>query len=381
MKRAKTVKASPTELSSRRQSLLGIYSAEIESAADKIIKQSPSLAARHQALIWKAEAIPAIQVSLLNPDPIGAILDTWVFLFQMRTYMAHPAIKDSFGESYLVVSETLDSMEAEMEQLIRTAAPTANIPELRRKVDTWAKDHPIRVGLAGRQSVDPELIRIVGETELGVGAFLQTVNDALGDLAARLDAYNMYLPKEARWQAELLFSDMSHDPQLEAVKSNLNDLSGAAATTAARIDQLPGLMEQARVAVRGDVDTQRLAAQSFLRNERLETLDALHQERVETVAQLRNERLAATEDLRGERREVFDALNGQEQNVMRDLNTASANAIQDFDAKSLALIDHFFLRALELVLFTTLLCSLLAWLLLRWFVSRLTERPALKKAA
>lgn len=381
MKSAKNVKASPTELSSRRQSLLGIYSAEIEAAADQIIKESPSTAARHQALVWKAEAIPALQVSLLNPDPIGAILDTWVFIFQMRAYMARPEIKDSFGESYPVVSETLNSMEAEMEQLVRTVAPAANIAALRKRADTWATDHPIRAGLPGRQSVDPELIRIVGEADLGVGALLQNANETLGDLASRLDAYNMYLPKQARWQAELWFNDMSQDPQLADVKSNLMNLSGAAATTAARMDQLPELMEHARVAVRGDVDTQRLAAQSFLRNERLETLDALHQERVDTVAELRSERLAATEDLRGERREVFDALNDQEQNVMRDLNTASANAIQDFNAKSRALIDHFFLRALELVLFTTLLCSLLVWLLLRWFVSRLTVRPTLKKAA
>src|SRR5215831_12699031 len=86
MKSAKNVKATQTELSSRNQSLLGVYSAEIEAAADKIIKESPSAAARHLALVWKAEAIPALQVSLLNPDPIGAILDTWVFIFQMRAY-------------------------------------------------------------------------------------------------------------------------------------------------------------------------------------------------------------------------------------------------------------------------------------------------------
>jgi len=382
VKSAKNLKASPAELSSRNQSLLGIYCAEIETAADRIISDSPSLAARRQALAWKAEAIPAIQASLLNPDPLAAILDTWVFLFQMRTFMERPSIKDAFGESYSVVTETINHMNAEMEQLIRAAAPGANVAHLRARADSWAAEHPIRSGLAGRQSVDPELIRLVGKTDLGIGSVLQSVEERLGDITARLDVYNAYLPKQARWQAELLLSDIGQDPQVEAVRSNLVGLSGALANTASRMDQLPEFMNQARVAVRSDVEGQRLGAQTFLRDERLETLDALHQERVGTVADLRNERLAATEDIRGERRAVLEGLNNQEQAVIRDLNTTSEKLMQDFDTRSRRLIDHFFLRALELVLFTILLCSLLGWLLLRWFFSRYAPvRPVMKRAA
>jgi hypothetical protein len=272
-------------------------------------------------------------------------------------------------------------MDAEMEQLIRTAAPAAQLDTLRGRVDTWATHHPIRTGLAGRQSVDPELIRIAGESDLGVGALLQSVEERLGDITTRLDVYNVYLPKQARWQAELLLSDISQDPRVEAAESNLMGLSGALANSASRLDQLPDFMKQARVAVRSDVEQQRLAAQNFLRDERLETLDALHQERVGTVAELHDERLAATEDLRGERRAVFEELNNQERAIITDLNTTSEKVIQDVDTRSRRLIDHFFLRALELVLFTILLCSLLAWILLRWFVSRYAVRPVIKRAA
>ena len=381
MKSAKHLKASATELSSRNQSLLGLYSAEIEAAADVIISNSSSIAAQRQALAWKANAIPAMQASLLNPDPLSAILDTWVFLFQMRAYMERPAIRNSFGQSYPVVSETINHMDAEMEQLIRTAAPAANIADLRAKVDTWATDHPIRTELAGRQSLDPELIRIAGETDLGIGSLLQSVEERLGDITTRLDVYNVYLPKQARWQAELLLSDISQDPQVEAAKSNLVGLSDALANTASRMDQLPAFMNQARVAVRSDVEGQRLAAQDFLRGERLDTIDALHRERVGTVADLHNERLAATEDIRGERRAVFEALNNQEQAIIRDLNTTSEKVLLDFDNRNRRLIDHFFLRALELILFTILLCSLLGWLLLRWFVTRYPARPVIKRAA
>ena len=56
VKAAKNVTSPTAELSARNQSLLGIYSAEIETAADKIMFQTPSTAGRRQALAWKAES-------------------------------------------------------------------------------------------------------------------------------------------------------------------------------------------------------------------------------------------------------------------------------------------------------------------------------------
>ncbi len=42
---------------------------------------------------------------------------------------------------------------------------------------------------------------------------IKTLAEGMGDFTARLDSYNVYLPKQARWQAELLLTDFTHDPQ------------------------------------------------------------------------------------------------------------------------------------------------------------------------
>src|SRR5215467_2964298 len=63
---SKNVESSATELSSRNQSLLSLYSSEIEIAADQIIRESPSPPTRRQALEWKAEATPVLQTALLR---------------------------------------------------------------------------------------------------------------------------------------------------------------------------------------------------------------------------------------------------------------------------------------------------------------------------
>lgn len=366
------VKSSAAELSSRNQSFLSLYSGEIESSADKIIAESSSPATKRQALVWKAEAIPVMQTTLLNTDPVAAVLDTWVFLFQMTAYMNLPEVKQRFGESHSIVAETLRNMNSQMTHLIQQGAPKANLADIEQKAHSWADAHPIETSLAGRQSVDAEVIRIVGDADLGTMASIQALGESLGDLTARMDSYNVYLPKQARWQAELLLHDVVSDPQVKTTLSNVEVLSTALAKTSGDLDRMPEIMGQTRQAINADVTGQRLGAQSFLRNERLETIQALQHERLAAVAALDHERLAATKDLRGERQILFDELQKQQTSIMQSLNAATEKAIDDVDRRSRSLIDHFFVRALELVLFTLVLCALIAWILLRRFAP---DRP------
>jgi hypothetical protein len=373
MKAAKNVKGSAAELSARNQSLLGRYSAEIETAADKIIQESPSPVTRRQALLWKADAIPVLQTSLLNTDPVAAVVDTWAFLFQMRTYMEQPAVKQRWGEVQPSVMETIDKMEAEMQQLVQAAAPSADLAAGRQKVASWAAAHPIETGLAGRTSADTELIR-AEQSAMGAVAAVRAIEESIGDLTARLDSYNAYLPKQARWQAELMLSDVALDPQMGKAMSNLGTVSNALEKTSNSMERMPDLVGQTRAAVLADVNGQRLAMQAFLRQERLETLDALNRDRIATIADMRNERLAATADLRGERQIVLDGLHNEQVEVMKSVETISDKELSDFDARARGLIDHFFLRALELFLLMLVLSSLAVWILLRRLAPRRWNR-------
>ena len=376
IKRAKTVEASVPELSSRNQSLLAQYSSEIENAADRIILASPSPRARRQALVWKAEAIPVLQTSLLNTDPVAAIIDTWVFVFQMTAYMQQPAVKEEFGTLQSVPIDTLKKMDEEMEQLVRTAAPSADIHDLGRRFGSWAAAHPIQSGLSGRRSADPELIQQAEKTDLGATASLQAIQESLGDITARLDSYNAFLPKQARWQVELLLSDLGHYPELSTAESNLASISRALEKTSGSMERLPEQAENAREVVLADVVGQRLAAQSFLEEERRQVFNSLTRERIDALGDLRRERLAATSDLRGEWPIVLHAMDEHLQKI-------SERTLKDFDARSRDLIDHLFLRGVELVLLTLTLSFLAVWLLLRQFVSKrsATGKSSLDRAA
>jgi hypothetical protein len=357
------VKSSASELSSRNLSLLALYSAEIETAADKIISSSPSPDARRQALVWKAEAIPVMQTSLLNSDPIAAVLDTWAFVFQMTAFTERPEWKNTMGAFYPVVSGALGNMNIQMERLVQSAAPKANIAAVRERVRSWAEANPIQDSLASRQSADPDVIKKVGETNFGTMASIRKLAESMGDLSARLDTYNLYLPKQARWQSELFLEDLKRDTQVNSALSDIRTVSNTAAK----------------------LDSERLSVQQFVHQERLQTLDALqrqriatladlHAERIGTIADLHAERLGATADLRRERKAVLNALRDHEVAVMNDVKATSQQDIQTLGARGHDLINQLFLRAVELMLLTLVSCSLVAWILLRWFVKRRPER-------
>jgi hypothetical protein len=381
IKSAKHVESSAAELSLRNQSLLGLFSAEIETAADKVILESPSAATRRHALVWKTEAIPVMQTSLLRTDPLAAALDAWVFILQMKAYMEQPTVKEGWGDFQPLIVGTLNRMAAEVKQRLQAAAPSANMASIEQQLSSWAEAHPIQLGLASRESMDAELLRRTEQSELGARGSLRAIEESMGDLTARLDAYNAYLPKQARWQAELLLSDLARNPQVSQTMSNIADLSATLAKTSGSMEQLPQLASDLRKAALADVESQRLAGQSFLREERVQAFEELNQQRIETLAELRRERLAATEDLRNERQIILNAVHSNEEAFMRDVNATAAKMLADSDIQARGLIDHFFLRALELVLITLALCALVVWFFVRRAAVERRRRASYDRAA
>src|SRR5262249_26108262 len=159
-----------------------------------------------------------------------------------KAYMEQPAVKEGFGESYPVVAETLQRMDDEMVELIKKVAPKADIDAVRQKVSSWAQTHPIETSLAGPPSAHPDLTRKIEMSDMGTMESLKAVGETLGDLSARLDSYNAYLPKQSRWQAELALMDLARDPQVSATIANVSTVSSALAKTSGTIDRMPELL-------------------------------------------------------------------------------------------------------------------------------------------
>jgi hypothetical protein len=292
----------------------------------------------------------------------------------MTAFMERPEWKNTMGDFYPVVTETFRNMNVQMERLVQSAAPKANIAAVRERVRSWADANPIQVSLASRQSADPDIIKKVGQTNLGTMGSIKKLAESMGDLSARLDAYNLYLPKQARWQAELFLEDLKRDTQVNSALSDIRQLSNTAATLDSERLSVQQFVHQERQQTLDNLQLQRIATLAALHAERLGVAGDLHKERLGVTGDLHAERLAATADLRGERQKVLNALSSQEEAIVGDMRATSDKEIQTLHTKGRDLIDHFFLRALELMLLALALFSFVAWILLRRFSSRPRDR-------
>ena len=131
-------------------------------------------------------------------------------------------------------------------------------------------------------------------------------SDTLENVSERLNTYAAHLPKQARWQAELLATGMTTGLRLERTLDDVHDLGTVARQASGFLEGIPALLDAERDliaaerrAVLAGVDGQRLQTLAVLkeyvtgerlalvtavRDERLATVAAVHQERLETIA-------------------------------------------------------------------------------------------------
>ena len=78
----------------------------------------------------------------------------------------------------------------------------------RPQVEQWAAAHPLEHTFAGRQS-GASLLTSLRSADQDAFLVVGTVSDTLENLSERLNMYAAQLPKQARWQAELLAAQMT----------------------------------------------------------------------------------------------------------------------------------------------------------------------------
>ena len=165
---------------------------------------------RRRAILWKADGIPALYAAAFRPDPLAGGLDLWVLLVQMDLYFPEGAGKAAFGAEQPIALAALEQMSAAVE---KTAALISAQPEhlarRREDVEKFARAHPIEGSLSARTTAAGELAKFFDQQDLDAFAVVGRAGDALEDLSLRLGSYSTLLPKEIRWQEELLTGEVA----------------------------------------------------------------------------------------------------------------------------------------------------------------------------
>lgn len=206
---------------------------------------------------FKANGVPMVQSVLLQHDPVAALIDGWVLLYQLRDFLVSGAI-DPTG-----LPETVRTVEGLAEELARLWAALTGRPDVgatRAEIEAWARAHPLRGSLLARESAAPLLSSLVGQDRPSLldaaGSAVQSLDEAIG----RLDLYAISLPRQVRWQAEAAVLDL-------------------AGPLGALVGDANAVVSSERAALLAGLGGQRAAFERFARGERQALLTAVTAER------------------------------------------------------------------------------------------------------
>ncbi len=384
LKRAtkKDFEMSPSELHIRMQELSLFYAGIIEKSGDEIMALTTDPVVKRNALLWKMSAIPAVYKAFLYSYPIVAMIDSWALCLQMKNFFKSEAGQNAFGKWYIYGYDATVMMEAKIVELAKLLSQTDDISLLENFVRSWANDHPIQVPLFVRESIIPIVSSEVGNEAMNAFQAASKLTYQLEDIANRFAIYGDHLPKQARWQAELLLSELGQHEKIEILIAELMKVTQELQQVGEVVEKLPDFITNERSAVLevfrnerletlsavskqrietiDNINKQRIEALDYLIRERtdiidavnkqrIETIDNMNKQRTETLDYLTRERIAIIDALEKERKIALEVLESERRSVLNEIESMGSRIIQD-SIKSLdKTIDHFFLRAAQLV--------------------------------
>jgi hypothetical protein len=284
----------------RVRAMVGPMCGEIEQAADYIAAGTTSHDLKRAALEWKIEAVPTMRGALFQPDPLTALMDTWVLCNQMADYFETGPGKPALGNSSPTAVATCRRLEETVAQVAATMTVSGDVSKLRALVRQWAANHPIKNSIAGRESFLSHVLDREAKEALSAGEVVADLNTAVEDLSRKLDVYTEQLVRQARWEAELFKSEILADVPVNQALPLAERAVRTAEEAAATLDRLAPVVERGVVVAESApkvIASEREATTKLLQEELARMSRFVREERIATLAYLSQERIAASKDL------------------------------------------------------------------------------------
>ena len=314
---------SAAQLQIQVRSLASRFSGLMEEAGTEVLEQTDDPAQRRRALLWLTNGIPAMQSALFAPDPLAALLDGWFLVAQMHFYFEDHVGKDVPPEFADIAVRALDAMEADIKNIVTRAGSETSYEEGRRLVYGAARRHTVSESFVSRQGSAIMLSEFTARAATGALKSVGALTETMDDVIARFDVYAEYLPKQARWQAQLMMIEEGLDTVAPAI-GNLEYLEMVADEVerlSPLVEALPDLVAEERVAVLETLDAELSRILSFVDQQRMTLMhEDVRAEREAVLAALREERIAVLQAVADERSIVLEAVHEERVVTFKDLD-------------------------------------------------------------
>ena len=185
------------------------FAAAVDLAATSLERRAADSTVRRNALLWRVRGIPEMRKACFRLEPVGALVDAWVFARQMEQLFHDGAGAGAFGTFQPEVVAVSHRLVEEMREIGSSIAvsPETRVEFERRFIDPFVADHPLTDLTFVRESS----IARFAEQFPARGDMLQSVG-TMQDLAVGLSQqariYLAELPRQVRGEVDLMRTDL-----------------------------------------------------------------------------------------------------------------------------------------------------------------------------
>ncbi|MGC9493077.1 chemotaxis protein [Vibrio genomosp. F10] len=289
------------------------FFSQVEQTADTISDNYPADDAIHQSylLLWKINATEGMQSAAYQGSPTAALIDSWVFSYQMAAYFEQRNSTELFQlEQATSVSKLLAE---DMDQRAKSLLKKSVYQSMRSFVQQFSLDHPFSDISLSRTPAYRQWLTINQINQGDVKSTMGTMPEALGDVSDKLSLVAEQTPKVMTWKAQLMALNSNISGQ--EISETLQSVQATSRSFQDFVENNPEYMkvlaEQMAVTLQplvNDIDNktnarlvqlggERKALEAMVENERVELIKMIEKERKAIAVIVSSEREKFTQDI------------------------------------------------------------------------------------
>ncbi|KPK04888.1 MAG: hypothetical protein AMS20_07915 [Gemmatimonas sp. SG8_28] len=273
---------------------------DVELAADEILAQTADPAIRRNALLWKANMLPAIQTSAVQFDPLVSLLDLQALCIQADDLFRTGAGRDAFGPYQDRALQATGRSIRSIRALGMAISDDSVVNDRGTAIAVdWAREHPIESLAFARQTMTTRAAEYVTGNDASAFASVGMMDRSLTGLDTRLGLLMAYLPKQIRWEVQLLTEDLLGGAKIDTALANFGSLTRSVERMTAVAESLPSLVYSERRAILDAVTAERIAVLRAITTERTAALETVADELTRLLLTIHEERMGALQDAEG----------------------------------------------------------------------------------
>ncbi len=244
---------SQSELREKLINFASRFEAVVATAGDRIRAETVDPEIRRRVLLWEIRLVPLVQEAAFVSDPQAAFIAVNSVVVMMRRYFTEGDGAQVFGASQPIAVEAARELEEDFYAMATSWLSPQEVARLRTEVSAYDRGRVISGSdftVAGvRRQV--EQVRESGRFDFllsvplspfraleGVGSGAAAISD-FNDTAIRFARIVEGLPKQLRWQSELLLYDVESRESLIGALAALDSFTESARQLAAVAQRLP----------------------------------------------------------------------------------------------------------------------------------------------